>query len=37
MIESGDRGVHEKGPQFKVEDKKSPPLFLGERREYRFV
>jgi hypothetical protein len=37
MIKRGDRGVQEKGPQFKVEDKKRPQLFLGEQREYRFA
>ncbi len=37
MIKRGDRGVPEKGPQFKVEDKNRPQLFLGEQREYSFV
>lgn len=36
MIKRSARGVQEKGPQFKVEDKKRPQLFLGEQREYRF-
>jgi hypothetical protein len=36
MIKRGTRGVQEKGPQFKVEDKKRPQLFLGEQREYLF-
>lgn len=36
MIRRGDRGVQEKGPQFKVEDKKRQQLFLGDQREYRF-
>jgi hypothetical protein len=36
MIKREDRGVQEKGPQFKVEDKKRPELFLGEQREYLF-
>ena len=37
MIKRSARGVQEKGPQFKVEDKKRPQLFLGEQREYRFT
>jgi hypothetical protein len=37
MIKRAARGVQEKGPQFKVEDKKRPQLFLGEQREYRFA
>jgi hypothetical protein len=37
MIKRDDRGVQEKGPQFKVEDKKRPQLFLGEQRAYRFA
>ena len=36
VIMRGERGVQEKGPQFKVEDKKHPQLFLGEQREYKF-
>jgi hypothetical protein len=36
MIKRGDRGVQEKGPQFKIEDKKRPQLFLGEQRQYHF-
>ena len=36
MIKRSERGVQEKGPQFKLEDKKRPQLFLGEQREYRF-
>lgn len=36
LIKRDQKGVHEKGPQFKVKDKKRPELFLGEQREYRF-
>ena len=37
MIKRAARGVQEKEPKFKVEDKKRPQLFLGEQREYRFT
>ena len=30
MIKRGNRGVQEKGPQFKVEDKRRQQLFLGD-------
>jgi hypothetical protein len=37
MIKRSNRGVQEKGPQFKVDDKKRSQLFLGEQKTYYFV
>ena len=37
MIKRVERGVREQGPQFEVEDKNRPQLFLGQQLAYRFT
>lgn len=37
MIKRAARGVQEKGPQLRVEDKKPAANFLGEQRVYSFI